>query len=257
MERVVSSHLGGAAALAAAMVLTVACGASPTTATGARASSTAAAVTLAPGASHLCGKPPAAGNPLFTALNSAQSGWPSPSSAGGLSPVMADAPGDDGWSTPGTAGGRQAIQVIPGQSSSGSPFTYTELYFTSAGVVPPSTANVMLCLQYLDGPAGADIGLQYSGTNTSGPVNGAYDAAPEVYATKGTNKWLVGSFTMTAIHFASGGAGAGAENYGADFRVTGGNATPFWVDAAWLVISHVPAAQSLAAVPTPSSATSG
>ncbi len=248
---------GAMAALAGALMLTVACGAAPAGTTGSSASApggsnASASVALAPGASQLCAKPPAATSPLYAALDSDQSTWTPPASATGLSPVMFNQPGQDGWSSPGTQGGKKAIQVMPGQSSSGTPYSYSEIYFTSGGAVPGSTANVMLCLQYYDGTAGAQIALQYSGTNTAGPVNGAYDAAPELYVTKGTNKWLVGSFSMTAINFGSGDSGVGAENGQSDFRVTGENATPFWVDAAWLVVANVKGTQSMAAMPTPS-----
>lgn len=204
-----------------------------------------AGVSLAKGASPLCQKPQP-GKSLNVSLNTAQ--WPAASSDTGLSPINENATGADGPFIEGTVGGSKAIQVIPGTGSNGSYFNYLELYFTAAGAVPAGVAKVLLCLSFYDSPAGIPLAAQYSGTSSVGPVNGAYDAAPEVYVTSGAKQWEVASFTFTGINF------SGKENGGADFRVTSYQAhkspTPFWVNRAWLVTKGVPAKKALAQPPS-------
>ncbi len=251
-----------ALALFASALILMACG-SPNAAPGSSAqrssqssgttsSPTAPPVVLAKGASSLCSKVPAAKTGLEVDLNKAD--WPSATTATGLTPINYNQPGQDGAFIAQTVDGRHGIAVMPGQGPDGKYYSYLELYLTAGGVVPAGTKNVMLCLEYDDSIAGVPLTLQYSGTNTAGPVSGAYDASPDIYVTGGTKQWLVGSFTMTDINFAKGDPGVGKENGNADFRVTSqsqGQATPFTVDRAWLVVSGVPATQSLAAPPSP------
>ena len=208
----------------------------------------AAAVTLATGASSLCKTAPT-NQALVATLNTDSP--PAVADATGLTPVGFGQPGQDGPFTAATIGGRAAVQVAPGQDSSGTSYTYEELYFTSGGVLPASAKNVLLCLEYYDSPSGVDLEAQYSGNDAVGPINGAYNGAPEAYLTGGSTKWLVASFTFSNVNFLGGASGSGLENGGADFRVTSSQTAAWATDKAWLVISGVTAATPLPNAPAP------
>jgi hypothetical protein len=142
-------------------------------------------------------------------------------------------------------------QVIPGTNGSGQALTYGELYFSAGGAVTAGTKNVMLCAEVYDGRSGVQLSAQFSGTNTAGPVSGAYDSAPQSYLTAGTGKFYTLSFDFSGIAFAKGGAGVGKENGGADFRITMVPLTSAGLDfkRVWLVTQGVPTEASAAAAP--------
>ena len=117
--------------------------------------------------------------------------------------------------------------------------------------------NVALCIETYDAAAGQVIAADYSGTNTAGPLQGAYDAAPQAYLTAATKKWWTLAFIFTGINFQKGASGAGKENAQADFRVQVGppmNGNVYF-DRAWLVTQGVPAGKSLAATPSATATT--
>ena len=123
------------------------------------------------------------------------------------------------------------------------------VYFNPQQIVPAKTKNVMLCAEYYDASrttsakTGDWFTAQYSGTNPAGPIHGAYDNVPEAYATTGTHRWLVASFTMGSINFAKGEPGFGTENAGASFRLQYN--TPTYFDRFWLVTKGVPSTAPL------------
>ena len=142
-------------------------------------------------------------------------------------------------------GGRTAILLRVGNSN-GKPNNWGELYFATNGVVPATVQDVALCVETYDAAADQVIAADYSGTNTAGPLQRAYNAAPQAYLTAGIKKWWTLAFTFTGINFQKGASGAGRENAQADFRVQVGppmNGAVYF-DRAWLVTQGVPAAKA-------------
>ena len=200
-------------------------------------------ITLAPGASRACAAQPT--SPTLSAF---------PAPAANVVP-----PTDQLLVAPGQGDGPWQIQARAGHyallaSGFWPPTSMGYVYFNTQQSVPAGTKNVVLCAEYYDAhhttsvTKGDWLTAQFSGTNTAGPSHGAYDNAPEVYATTGTHRWLVASFTMSGINFAKGDKGAGMENNGTDFRIQYN--TPTYFDRFWLVTKGVPTAKSLAAMNT-------
>ena len=255
-KRTAWSLLGG---LVAASLL-AACGTTaPTTSQG---SSSAAATTttsstkislapLAPKANKLCATPPT--NPKLD-LRLDTPGAPTVnSSAVALQAINESAQGSDGPFTLATVDNTTVAEPVAGTSSTGTPLTYGELYFSTNGAIPASVKNVEMCVEVYDAASGAGISAQFSGTNTAGPVNGAYDAAPEAYVSSGSKQWYTLSFNFSGIAFQAGGAGIGLENGSADFRIS--IAPPIQQGAVyfkriWFVTQNVPTNPSLANAPT-------
>ena len=224
---------------------------------GATGSTTGGAgITLAKGASKLCSAAPTTAALQVKMTTDAATAVDQ--GTVGLQYVNANGSNQDGTVAAGTVDGRQAVQPQPGTAADGSNFTYEEIYFATNGAVDPAVQNVEVCLELYDGAKGQGIHLDYSGNNADGPVGGKYDAAPEIYVTAGSKKWLTIAFSLTAINFQSGAPGLGGENYGTDFRVSFGSPlqTGIYFDRAWLVAKSVPATQSLAAAPAAAAALS-
>ena len=250
-------HLMGAAAGLALLTSLTACGggaSNSTTTPAAGGATSSAAATQAKGANKLCAAAPT--DPKLSIQLTRDDVTAADPSNASLQAINENGSGADGPFTATTVGGRQAIEPQPGSGAQGD-FNYEELYFATGGAVDPSVKNALLCVEVYDGAKGQEINSDYSGNNADGPVNGAYDSAPEVYMTSGSKKWQVISFSFTDINFQSGAAGAGKENGGADFRITLGNPLQQGIafDKAWLVTKNVPATQSLAHTPAVTGAT--
>lgn len=194
-------------------------------------------VRLAPTASPLCAKGPAS-----AALSAVPNGAVKAMPAGQLR--ITPSGGDGPWLL-GVHDNRYSLYGI----GYNAPTDNGYVYLSTNGGIPAGTKNVMLCVEYFDAArttsaaTGDWLTVQYSGTNTQGPLNGAYDNSSESYALTGSGHWLTASFTLTAINFAKGEPGAGKENGGADLRVYYNSPTYF--DRFWLVTSAVPATQAL------------
>lgn len=197
------------------------------------------AVTLAPTASALCAKGPAGAK--WSAVPSGSV----PSLPPGQSFIAASG-GDGPWLlTPWQ--GRLSLFGAGYYAPTDAGF----VYISSNGGLPKGTTTAMLCVEYYDAArttsakTGDWLAVQYSGLNPKGPVNGAYDSAPELYALTGTHKWLTASFTLSDINFAPGDKGVAAENSGADLRVQYN--TPTYFDRFWFVATGVKPGPDLAA----------
>jgi hypothetical protein len=78
---------------------------------------------------------------------------------------------------------------------------------TAAAGVPPVWAE-----QFPWAPSSASIQINYDSSDTSAPLNGAYDATTAVFPT-GLRRWQQYTWTLTSVDL------AGAENFGADLRL--------------------------------------
>lgn len=219
---------------------------------------------LAPKASPLCATPPTSQS-LTLRMDTPGAPAVNPGDVA-LQAINENAQGADGPFTLAAVDNTTVVEPVVGSSSTGTPLTYAELYFSANGAVPASVKNVEVCTEIYDATAGQVLSADFSGTNTAGPQQGAYDASPEAYVTSGTKKWYTISFNFSGIAFQSGGSGIGKENGGADFRI---DIQPpvqqgaVYFKRMWLVTQNVPTKASLssepggsAAVPLSSTATS-
>ena len=200
-------------------------------------------ITLAPGASRACATEPT--QPTLSAFPAPAANVVAP--AGQL--LVAPPQGDGPWQVEARAGHYALLA-----SGFWPPTSRGYVYFNTQQSLPAGTKNVVLCAEYYDAhrttsvTKGDWLTAQFSGTNSAGPNHGAYDNVPEVYATTGTHRWIVASFTMSGINFAKGDKGAGMENNGTDFRIQYN--APTYFDRFWLVTKGAPTAKSLATVNT-------
>ena len=205
---------------------------------------------LAPKANKLCATPPS--NPKLD-LRLDTPGAPTVNSSDvALQAINESAQGSDGPFTLASVDNTTVVEPVAGSSSTGTPLTYGELYFSTNGAIPASVKNVEICVEVYDAAASEGISAQFSGTNPAGPVNGAYDAAPEAYVTSGTKQWYTLSFNFSGIAFQAGGAGIGLENGSADFRINIGppiQQGAVYFKRIWLVTQNVPTNPSLAGPP--------
>ena len=239
-----------------AVSLMAACGTAPTTSPSGTATSTASTSTaskisiapLAPKANKLCSAAPTNVN-LNLRLDTPGNQTLNTSDVG-LQALNESAPGADGPFTMASVANTTVVQPVAGTSSSGSPLTYEELYFSTNGAIPASVKNVEVCVEMYDAAAGQDISAEFSGNNPAGALSGAYDAAPEAYTTSGTKKWYTLSFNFSGISFQNGASGIGKENGSADFRINLASTTvPAYFKRIWIVTQNVSTNPSLAGPP--------
>ncbi len=197
-------------------------------------------VHLAPTASRLCATPPAKASMSAFPLTSSLEVVPNQL-------LVTTSQGDGVW----FLAGYQKHYALYGAGYY-PPTRGGYVYFNPQQIVAAKTKNVMLCVEYYDASrttsakTGDWLTVQFAGTNTAGPVHGAYDNVPEAYATTGTHHWLVASFTMGGITFAKGEPGIGTENGGSSFRLQYN--TPTYFDRFWLVTKGVPSTAPLSAL---------
>lgn len=89
-----------------------------------------------------------------------------------------------------------------------------------------SATTAYLTVRYYDATKGAALSADYDSTDTSAPVNGAYENTGAVTLT-GTNAWKTQTWTLSNASF------KGAENSGADFRLD----APAGVQVAEVILS--------------------
>lgn len=78
----------------------------------------------------------------------------------------------------------------------------------------PQPAASVWAEQFPWAPGSASLNVQYDSTDTTAPVDGAYQSTAAVFPT-GQNRWETYTWKLTGVDF------SGAENYGADLRLAG------------------------------------
>ncbi len=111
----------------------------------------------------------------------------------------------DGATVATNAAGKEARTVI----SPGSRYLYFAVddSFKAAG-----TEKLVVEVEFLDAAAGR-LALEFDGSDTSAPFNGAYSRSPDLVKLTGAGRWITTQFRLPGAQLANG------QNLGADFRL--------------------------------------